>query len=184
MYTFSLAQTYAVALFETCTTKKAFREAVHTLEQFANYWQGQEVKRFFSNPRVGFDTKMSLLEDIFENKPHQAMNLLALLLQKKRLTLVPLIAQRMKWLQEKKENITSLEIRSSHSLTKNEKSKILKHFENIYPASTLEATWKVDSSVLAGFTAIVNHHLFLDYSLDSRLKTFRKYVLSNDAPLH
>jgi len=136
-----------------------------------------ELSAFLSNPLVGESERLSTLEALFQGKVQPlTWNLLALLVQRERLAELPSILDLAKARLRELQGILPVSVVSAEPMLKRQQDE-LKSKLSARTGKTIELTCSDDSSLIGGFRLQLGD-LVEDYSLSTKLETFKQNVLN------
>lgn len=169
-----IAKKYAEALAE-------LREGETVLEDLNlvkdTFNDSTELTRFLANPQYGHDVKQQLLSKIFKDKVQkEVLNTLLVLLEKRRIALVPFLADNYKQIYLSRANIELAEVSSATALQNHELEDIRASLEAGLKKK-IEINNTVDESLIAGIKIQMANKV-IDSSLKAKLKNLRALLLN------
>ncbi len=169
-----IAKKYAEALAE-------LREGETVLEDLTlvkdSFNESQELTSFLANPQYSHNVKQQLIIKIFKDKVQkEVLNTLLVLLEKRRINLVPLLADSYKEIYLSRANIELANISSASPLKDNELEEIRTSLEASLKKK-IEINSSVDESLIAG-VKIQMANKVIDSSLKTKLKNLKALLLN------
>jgi F-type H+-transporting ATPase subunit delta len=136
----------------------------------------EELKSTLSNPGIKIDLKRKIIKDIFESKiSSETLNLLLLLLKKRRMNLATSLLEFYRENFYKKENIGLAELETARKLEENELNEIKQVLEKTFNKS-IELSETINEDLLAGMRVRISNKI-IDSSLKSKLKQMKTLLL-------
>lgn len=170
---------YAKALFEVYDVE-LLEEKSLVLSELSSLWsQDQELKSFFSNPAVKYSDKESILTEICTicvKDDNYFLNFLRLLLENKKISLLPEISKEFTSLYQEFKKAMSLDITTAKTVEDEEKQDIL-NFLRRDVNSLVSVGWKVNDELIGGFTVKSKDQL-LDSSVKGSLEKIKKSLVA------
>lgn len=149
----TLARPYAEAAFKRAkqtNSAKAWSDALQFMSAVAQDFQLAEI---LGNPRIAKHKIESLLLDICQDQIHdEAKNLLKILVENGKVTLLPKISALYEELKAEDEGYVNVDLYSAYSLTKAEQGKYIAMLEKQLNKK-INATVSVDKSLIGGILA-------------------------------
>jgi len=173
-----VAKRYARALFELCDLSK-LDEMEAALQSFSKLWLDDlKLRSAMLNPAFPLNERLSALRDLATNiksGDKNFSNLLEILLQNKRLEVMPEISSAFSEMIDQIKKLLSLEVTSAFELPQDEKEKILKRVQTDC-GSMASIVWKTDSEIIGGLKIKAGDKL-LDGSVTGSLERFRNQLI-------
>lgn len=172
-----ISKKYAEALHQS--TKGEEEKALEELYLIKDVIESNpEFSNFMENPRIDFNSKNQLIDNVFKSKvSEKVFNLLKVLLSKRRFQVASKLAEDFKSLHLESQNIEVAKIISAKTL-KDEQIKQIKEELEAILKKTLEVESKIDESLIAGVKVEIGNDKVLDASVNSKLKQM-KQLLTN-----
>lgn len=128
----------------------------------------QTLQEVLFNPLIKGEIKKNILEDLFKNKIHSnSFDFILLLLKKKRFPLVLACCEKLIHLQQDKEGIRRVLIKTAHPLSSPQQEKITQKIQNYF--SKISVSYQIDSWLIGGLVLQVEGQQ-LDQSVRTQLK--------------
>ncbi len=180
-----LARRYSRSLFEISELS-----AVETLEksliEFTNCWlQSSELRNAILNPGLPIKERESVLDDLANqiskdfdsgSKTPHFTNFLKVLLDNKRMQLLPIITKEFSALVAEMKKLLAMELTSAHELNEQERARILEKVQQ-QCGSGATITWKVDSNFIGGMSLKIGDRL-LDGTVKGSLEKLREQLMA------
>ena len=167
---FALATNYAESLYEyDCNCQNA-------LDMLAVASQDSKCKQLLYHPDSAKETIQAFLCSLTQI-PETLENFLRILVEKKRLELLPEIAEAYRQTTFSKKNIIPVTVKSAKSLKATDKKKVLNILEHVLDKkSVAQIHYCIDKSLLASLQ-IQYHHNVIDLSLKGQLDDLKNQIL-------
>jgi len=163
---------YAEALFEAAEEKDRLEQVREDLADFvAAVEQVPELEALLTNPEIDPAARRAALEDILGDADELLRNFVLLTVEKGRAAEIREIAREFERLVAAKERRLEVELTTAVELSDDEADAIVKQIEKA-AGRTVEATRKVDASLVGGFVLQAGSFL-VDASVRGRLERLR-----------
>jgi len=173
-----VAKRYTKALFALAKEEKLLEKVEGDIANFSVLnQQNKEFSALLSNPLINDKDKRSVLQDIFQGKVQDlTLNFLDLLAEKKRISILPQVAEEYKAMMLAFANKVEGELISAQKLSRDQASKIKTKVEALTGKAVL-LTEKVDKNVLGGFVVKIEDWV-LDNSIRYQLVKLREKLIT------
>lgn len=173
-----VAKRYAKALFALAKEEKLLEKINGDIANFSVLnRQNEDFSALLSNPLINDKDKRSVLQDIFQGKVQGlTMNFLDLLAEKKRISILPQVAEEFREMMLAFANKVEGELISAQKLSHEQASKIKTKVEALTGKAVL-LTEKIDKNVLGGFVVKVEDWV-LDNSIRYQLVKLREKLIT------
>ncbi len=169
------ARRYAEAAFAIAVRDGAVEQWMAQLDRAAALVSRQEVADVLSNPAIPFEERRSRLERALAgNVPRPVLNLLLLLLRRRRLELLPRLAAEFRRLVNRRAGIVEATATSASPLRPDEVEALRERLQRI-TGGRVDLTLEVDGGLLGGVVVRVGDRLF-DGSVRGRLERLRSQL--------
>ena len=128
------------------------------------------------NPKVKADVKKALLTDIFSFAGGEIVNLLKLLVDKRRMSSIGGIAAEFKKLADEKRNVIFIHIISATELDPAQIQAIETKYMRLYHSSRNRVTTEIDQKLLGGIKIVIGDRV-IDGSVKGRLEALRSQLV-------
>lgn len=171
-----LAWRYGRALFEAAAAKN---EETKVQQDFQQAWPVvRELLPILRNPRVTVVEKRKKLENALGNKiSATTARFLALLIEKKRFDLLPMVINDLGKLVNEKHNVAKAQVRTAKPLTADQQQK-LKEKLKVFAGKNIELEIKEDPEIIGGVIVRLGDWV-LDSSLRGQLKKLKETINGN-----
>ncbi len=169
------ARRYAEAAFDIAVRDGAVAPWMEHLERAAALVTREEVTDILANPAIAFEERRRRLEAALGgNVPRPVLNLLLLLLRRRRIELVPRLAAEFRRLVNRREGIVEATATSASPLRPDDIEALRERLQRI-TGGRVELTLAVDPSLLGGVVVRVGDRL-IDGSVRGRLERLRSQI--------
>lgn len=174
-----VAKRYAKALFELAVEEQQLNEIEADLQQVSKVMEdSSEFKELLPNPLIADQEKVKLILPLFEGKVRQmTVNFLALLGQKKRLSLLPDIVAQFNQMMLVYRNIVEAEVISAVKLSAAQVERIKKQMEEL-TGKHLLLKERTEHSLIGGFIVKVQD-IIIDNSIRHHLDKLRERLATS-----
>jgi F-type H+-transporting ATPase subunit delta len=170
-----IANVYARALFQAARDKDRIDTVREQLGQFADaLLETSELRVFFYSPYFTPVEQQQGLEAAFSGADELISNFLALLIEGRRMPVLPAIRERFEELWEQEHRLIPVEVTSAIELDEKTVSEIGKRIGD-QTGREVKLTSKVDPEIIGGIVLRVGNSI-LDASIRNRLEPLRKEV--------
>ncbi|MBA4602959.1 F0F1 ATP synthase subunit delta [Thermoactinomyces mirandus] len=171
----AVAKRYAKALFEVASEKKCVDLIEKDLKHIADIFAASpELSQMLNHPAIGTEQKKELVTKVFKGLDKYTNNLVYLLIDRHRETVLPDIYEVYKSLANEAKGVTEAIVTTAFELTADDKEQLLATFEPII-GKKMEIVEKVDSDILGGVIVQIGDRLY-DGSLRTKLNRFREHL--------
>ena len=171
----SASRRYAEALLDIATSEGAVAPFHASLERLAEAI-GPEAIRSLRDPRAPLARRRAALEAATKSEPRAIRAVLALLLERDRIALLPGIARAYGELVDRREGIAKAKITTPVGLSEREQRDLVARFERA-SGSRVRATFAVDPALIGGAMVQLGDHL-VDASLRTQLTSLGRMLAS------
>ncbi len=169
----TLARPYAEAAFKRAKEVHSAKDWSESLAFLSAVMQDKELRTIIDNPRVGQQQATQLMLDICQEHIHdEAVNLLKVLIENGRLTLVPQIAELFEQYKADDEGYVNVDLYTAYALTKAEENKYVKMLEKQLGKKVI-ASVSIDKTLIGGVLAKAGDKV-LDGSISGQLHQLAK----------
>lgn len=172
-----VASRYAEALFEVVKSSKTDGQAVlEDLKAIKEIFESNDdLTMLVNHPDLKFEDKKSLIEKAFKGKvQEEVLNLLFVLLQRRRINIVTLLAEDFMRLHYKDQNLEFAVVNSANELSDKQLDDIKSKLEKIFDKK-LELKPSIDESLVAGVKVNIGDKV-IDFSVKSKLKQMKQLL--------
>ena len=169
----ALARPYARAVFECAQEAQAVDKWQKSLLALSSLLQDDYLSSTLAAPTLGKDRKVELVLELAGKLDSGIKNLLALLAQNERLTLLPDIYQQFLGLSLQAKSIVQVEVLSARTMEAAELKKLQDKLAEYWQAKEVQLDVKVDPSLIAGVVCRSGDKS-IDYSLRGQISKLAK----------
>lgn len=172
-----VAQRYASALFEVAKRKGVQEEIDAHLGLASELYEDPKVRMFLESPKVRVEEKMGVVRRALEKVVNPlVLRLLALLLERKRVSYLPEISSTFAMVLEESKGIVRAEVRTAIPLDEETERKLREALSRVTGRKILMEK-HVDSSLIGGVHVRMGDKL-LDSSIRTRLRDMKEGLLA------
>jgi F-type H+-transporting ATPase subunit delta len=166
---------YAQAVFQIAKGQNTLDEWKADLNKIADLMQNPEFASAIDNPKLPFELKAKLVEEMLGKVKTLAVNLAYLLIVKNKFKNAEQIAKEFDQLLNEHHGVKHAEIITAVPMDNTDKNNFVQRLEAMIE-NKIEADFKVDPSILGGVIARVNGSL-IDGSILNTLKMLKKSMV-------
>ena len=170
------ARRYAEALLDIATGERAVDAYRGSLDALATSLT-PEIVRALLDQRVPVDRRQSALDAASKDEPRAIRAVLAILLQRQRLEIVPDIARAYGELVDRREGIVKARITTPIELAQSQRDDLVRSLERA-SGKKIRATFQVDPALIGGARVQVGDRL-IDASLHTQLQHLAREMASS-----
>ena len=163
---------YAQAVFQIATGTNTLAEWRADLKKIAGLMQNPEFAFAIDNPKLSFELKAKLVEEMLGKIKPLALNLAYLLVVKNKFKNADQIAKEFNHLVNEYHGVKHAEIVTAVPMDPPDKKKLVQQLEAMV-GSKIEADFKVNPSIVGGMVARVNGNL-IDGSIANKLEMLKR----------
>lgn len=174
-----IAKQYAQALFSLAQEQQQLDNMYQDLQLLQKQMESEaSFYTFMKHPSITKDDKKQVLDTVWKDQVQPyVLNLLKLLVDKRRFSYIKEIIQCFFTLYREEKNIVVAKVMSAKALSDDELSNIVGMLEKKFQKE-IELTYHVQEKLLAGVKIIVDGDV-MDYTLKHRLENLRKALHTN-----
>jgi len=174
-----VAARYAEALYAVAEQSKIVDAISQDLQAIVSALRADiSFREFLNHPGVGREDRIKVLETVFSDKATAlTMQLLRLLLEKRREGIIPEIAQAFDRIRRERYDVMYAEVTSAHELSAAERKSLEAKLAKS-SGKKVEATYSVDTHLIGGIKVGIGNHV-LDGSLRGSLDRMRDHLIYN-----
>ena len=172
-----VAKRYAEALFELANDKGIVAEVSTDLKELKTVFaSNKELMSVLVAPKVSVQTKKQMLSNLFASANPVVLNTLHLLMDKKRITDVLVIADDFEALAAQAAKTAKATVVSTRELTAAEREEISSTFGKLVGVEKLEITNEIDLSVIGGVRVQIGNYIY-DSTVASKLEGLKRKLV-------
>lgn len=175
----TLADHYADALADVAMAQNAAAQIRGELADFAQLLRDSpELNVLLGSPAVSRENKQGVLEAVVKDlgASHTFRNFLSVVLDRRRMALLPEIQLAFDAQLDKRQGLTRAEVTSAHELSDAEKAQLRGVLEKI-SGSRVEAEYKLDTALIGGTVVRIGSTIY-DGSVRMQLDRLRTQIAS------
>jgi F-type H+-transporting ATPase subunit delta len=166
----TIARPYAQAIFDLAKDQKKLNDWSEMLKLLSGVVENDSIKSVIQDSKILESDKEKLLFNICQKKiSGECENLIKLLIENKRLLVLPFISDAFESLKANEENSVSAKIIVATKITKKETDEIVKNLEKKLNKK-IEASVEIDESILGGSVITVGDTV-IDASVKGQLQS-------------
>ena len=165
------AEPYAEALLDLAKSNGSLKETTNDMNIVSQFLaNSSDLKKFLGNPLITRDAKKNVVKDILgEQISGSTLKFLLVLVDKGRIEVLEVIAQKFLELSYKQDSIEIAKITSSIQLSAEQQKTIAEKLKAITGAKQIKLALKVDPQLIGGFTIEIGSKM-IDTSIRGQLK--------------
>jgi len=171
----AVARRYAMALFELAREQGKVEVVDEQAQFLEDLFGDHQVRAFFHSPRIPAEQKKRLvasqLREFLDPTVH---NLLRLLIDKRRIGVLPEIMREFDELTDRHRGVEEVTIVSAVPLTDEQRAAVVAQVRRFSSYDNLRVSTEVDGGVLGGIKIRLGHNIVIDGTLSSRLSEMRQ----------
>ena len=166
-----VAEPYAEALLDLAKSNDSLKETTNDMNIVSQFLaNSSDLKKFLGNPLITRDAKKNVVKDILgEQISGSTLKFLLVLVDKGRIEVLEVIAQKFLELSYKQDSIEIAKITSSIQLSAEQQKTIAEKLKAITGAKQIKLALKVDPQLIGGFTIEIGSKM-IDTSIRGQLK--------------
>lgn len=171
------AERYAKAFFTTTTEKNVVNEVLVDMQLLkSTMLENKELKSVINSPVINLDKKKSILEAVFTNINSETLQLIHLLLKKRRINLLLEVASSYISIYEKNNNINRAKVVLVKEPTQDMLAKIQAKVNEL-SGNNVEIQTEIKPSIIGGFVLTIND-LQYDASVVGQLNKYKTQLVN------
>ena len=166
-----VAVPYAEALLDLAKSNDSLKDTTNDINIVSQFLaNSSDLKKFLGNPLITKDAKKNVIKDILgEQISGSTLKFLLVLVDKGRIEVLEVIAQKFLELSYKQDSIEIAKITSSIQLSAEQQKTIAEKLKAITGAKQIKLALKVDPQLIGGFTIEIGSKM-IDTSIRGQLK--------------
>lgn len=181
MKNYLVADRYARGLDRALSNDTERETAMVALRALGKLYRGEhELRSVLSNPAIPQEQQAAVLHELLERlaAPALARNLLDVMLQRGRVTLLPDVAQLFAAMTDERMNRAGARVTSAVELTSDQADRIVRTLE-VHSGMKVRADFEVDPDILGGVIAHIRGTV-IDGSLRARVQRLKESLLPEE----
>ena len=173
-----VAKRYADALFQLASEKNNVENIQNALSTVKDVIQNtKEVVDFLNHPRIKQADKMNIVEEAFGKFDKDVVNLIKLLVERHRISLVPAVIDHFAHFYNEENGIADATVYSVRALTDAEKEHLESSFTTKLNKKSVSINNVVDPSLIGGMKIRVGNTIY-DGSISNKLNRLKQNIVS------
>ncbi|PGS52707.1 F0F1 ATP synthase subunit delta [Bacillus sp. AFS041924] len=173
-----VAKRYANALFELATEQNLVETVEHDLQVVKKEYVGNlELNKFIQHPGVTKESKKSVLNDTFASISETVLNLVCLLVDRGRVSIIPNLVTEYVKIANETRNIADATVYSVTAMSSKELDKIGALFASKLGKNSIRLKNEIDPSLIGGYKVRVGNRIF-DGSLKNKLVRIERELIA------
>jgi F-type H+-transporting ATPase subunit delta len=179
MSSYNVSSRYAFALIELAEEKNIYDKVIEDVKTVYETLKGsRELRVMLSSPILAEEKKKEILKAIFGKYVGEDVErFLSFVVDKGRVDLLTDITKRILEINDEKQNIANVTLKSVFELDESQSAKIKEAFEN-YTGKKIRFENVIDESIIGGYVAQVKDKVF-DASVKRQLERLKETLTSN-----
>lgn len=172
------AQRYALALFQLAQQHNQLASVEEDLREVkVVFKENSDLQALLASPKLSLERKKELIRELFGKANPLVVNMLQLLVDRKRINETVEIATEFEALSNDAQGIADAKVYSTRPLTDDERAEISSAFAHKVGKQTLRIENEIDPSLLGGIRLQIGNRIF-DSSVSAKLDRLKKQLLS------
>ncbi|MFJ7668491.1 F0F1 ATP synthase subunit delta [Lysinibacillus sp. NPDC097195] len=173
----TVAKRYAQALFEIAQQKNILAEVGADLNELTKVvTQSPDFLTLLNAPKFSIERKKQMVAEIFASATPEVLHTVQLLVDKKRVNEVKLIADAYAELAAQAQGSADATVFSTRELSAEESAKISAAFAQLVGKQSLNITNEIDPSLLGGIRVQIGNHIY-DSSVANKLERLKRELI-------
>lgn len=173
----AVAKRYAQALFELAQQKNILAEVGADLNELTKIVkESPDLLTLLNAPKFSIGRKKQMVAEIFAGATPEVLRTVQLLVEKKRVNEVKLIANAYAELAAKAQGTADATVFSTRALSAEESANISTTFAMLVGKQSLNITNEIDPSLLGGIRVQIGNHIY-DSSVANKLERLKRELI-------
>jgi F-type H+-transporting ATPase subunit delta len=172
-----VAKRYAEALFQLAQSQNALAEVSTDLKELTKAFEiTPELVSLLQAPKISAEMKKAMVSNILSGAHPAVVNTLHLLIDKKRINEVSLVAAEFQTLAAAAQGAAQATVFSTRTLTDEERAEISAAFAKLVGMEKLEITNVIEPSLLGGVRVQIGNYIY-DSTVASKLEGLKRTLV-------
>ena len=172
-----VAKRYAEALFQVAQSQNVLAEVSADLKELAKAFETTpELVSLLQAPKISSEKKKAMVSTILSNAHQAVVNTLHLLIDKKRINEVSLVAEEFQALAAAAQGAAVATVFSTRTLTDAERAEISAAFAKLVGMEKLEITNVIEPSLLGGIRVQIGNYIY-DSTVAAKLEGLKRTLV-------
>ena len=173
----TVAKRYAGALFQLALEQKTVAEVNADLQELVKVFETTpEILSLLATPKFSIQRKKEIVAEIFSNANPAVVNVLQLLIDKKRVNEALNLASEFEKLAAEAQGFSTATVFSTRELTEQEKEEISTSFGKLVGKEKLNITNVIEPSLLGGVRVQIGNYIF-DNTIANKLENLKRTLV-------
>jgi F-type H+-transporting ATPase subunit delta len=173
----TVAKRYAQALFELAQQKNILAEVGADLNELTKVvTESPDFLTLLNAPKFSIERKKQIIAEIFAGATPEVLHTVQLLVEKKRVNEVKLIATAYAELAAQAQGTANATVFSTRALSTEESANISAAFSKLVGKQSLNITNEIDPSLLGGIRLQIGNHIY-DSSVANKLERLKRELI-------
>ncbi|KGR88083.1 F0F1 ATP synthase subunit delta [Lysinibacillus odysseyi] len=172
-----VAKRYAEALFQLARNQHALADVSSDLKELTKAFETTpELVALLQAPKISSDMKKAMVSNVLSGAHPAVVNMLHLLIDKKRMNEVSLVAKEFQALAAAAQGAAEATVFSTRTLTDEERAEISAAFAKLVGMEKLEITNVIEPSLLGGIRVQIGNYIY-DSTVASKLEGLKRTLV-------
>ncbi|MER1998251.1 MAG: F0F1 ATP synthase subunit delta [Lysinibacillus sp.] len=172
-----VAKRYAEALFQVAKKQGTLAEVSADLNEVAKVFTNDtELVGLLAAPKLNAAAKKEMIKTLFSNANEAVVNTLQILIDKKRISDVAIVAEGFQALAAAAQGTAQATVYSTRPLTAEEQAEISASFGKLVGVEKLDITNEIDASLIGGVRVQIGNYIY-DSTVASKLESLKRTLV-------
>lgn len=173
----TVAKRYAEALFQVAQQQNAIAEISTDLKELTKaLGEAPELLALLQAPKISGEKKKAILSEILANAHTAVVNALQILIDKKRINEVAVVAEEFQALAAASQGAAEATVFSTRALTDEERAEISAAFAKLVGMEKLNITNVIEPSLLGGVRVQIGNYIY-DSTIAAKLEGLKRTLV-------
>ncbi|MFF5993899.1 F0F1 ATP synthase subunit delta [Lysinibacillus sp. KU-BSD001] len=173
----TVAKRYAEALFQLASGQNTLAEIVADLKELTKALEATpELLSLLQAPKISTDKKKALITGVLANANPAVVNLLHVLVDRKRINEVSAVAEAFQTLAASAQGAAEATVYSTRALTDEERAEISASFAKLVGKEKLNITNLIEPALLGGIRVQIGNYIY-DSTVASKLEGLKRTLV-------
>ena len=172
----TVAKRYAQAIFELASSQNILNEVSEDMKELSKVFASNEMSTLLNAPKISASRKKQLVAEIFAGANAAVINLLNVLIDKKRINETQNVAQQFLVLAAEAQGAADAKVYSTRELTAEERAEVSAAFSKLVGKESLNITNIIDASLIGGVRVQIGNYIY-DSTVVSKLEDLKKVLV-------
>lgn len=177
MINYKVIYTYSKSIYDIAVKYKKEKEYIEQLKYSIDILLDDSLKYILDNIYIDKNTKLKVINRIFENKINSyILEFIKLLIMNDRISLLPNICSEFEMYINKKENVLYMEVLSAYKLDDNLILSLKNKVIALFSVKDIKIVETIDKNLIGGVKLIINNNIVIDDTISNKLLRLRKLI--------